>query len=315
MQNIKDIKTFVTNNPSEIKEIINRENYQVIIVCSYYDFLKTLRQLGYRGKIIYELQGAGVNVEKFLEPGVQTVKTYADAILIPQTTHLIQVIQKFLPDKKVFSFHNCFDFRTFKYQEVETPPRPIIGWVGRLEQNKNWRDFIKISSLLKNHIPNLDIWMFEDASLAQKSERRQFQNLIQKLGISSSLTIRSNIPHEQMPFYYSSIGKSGGFLLSTSKSEGFGYAVVEAMSCRCPVLTTDSDGVKAFVIDNKTGKFFNHSHINQAVSKGLELILIKEQREQIIQNAWQQINTICDPIQYFNNFEQMLLSITDKTAG
>ncbi|WP_376768255.1 glycosyltransferase [Paenibacillus alginolyticus] len=46
----------------------------------------------------------------------------------------------------------------------------------------------------------------------------------------------------------------GGSLYSTSKVEGAPYSILEAMSCRCPVLTSDSDGVSSAVIHNQTGK-------------------------------------------------------------
>jgi glycosyltransferase involved in cell wall biosynthesis len=88
-----------------------------------------------------------------------------------------------------------------------------------------------------------------------------------------------------MADYFSMIGDSGGLYLSTSKVEGFGYAVIEAMSCRCPVLSSDSDGVKAFITHDHTGKFYGNGNIGSAVNQALELVNNLELRNQIISNA------------------------------
>jgi glycosyltransferase involved in cell wall biosynthesis len=60
--------------------------------------------------------------------------------------------------------------------------------------------------------------------------------------------------------------------LKEASLEGFGYEVAEAMSCRCPVLSFDSDGVCSFIIPNETGKFYPHGNIAEAVAQGLQLM-------------------------------------------
>ncbi|MFP3415838.1 glycosyltransferase, partial [Bacillus sp. SIMBA_074] len=94
-----------------------------------------------------------------------------------------------------------------------------------------------------------------------------------------------NQPHNKMAEYFSIIGDSGGFLCSTSKVEGFGYAVLEAMVCRCPVLSTDSDGVRSFIRHNQTGKFFDQGNIDQAELEGNELLSNIPLREDIRRKA------------------------------
>jgi glycosyltransferase involved in cell wall biosynthesis len=88
-----------------------------------------------------------------------------------------------------------------------------------------------------------------------------------------------------MADYFSMIGDSGGFFLSTSKVEGFGYAVIEAMSCRCPVLSSDSDGVKAFINHDITGKFYLNGNIGSAIKQAIELTDNQKLRDTIINNA------------------------------
>lgn len=317
IQNIKDIPTFITDKSKEIKQILDRENYQAVVVCSHYKFLQVIRQLGFKGALIYELQGVGENVKEYFQGSERFVKKYADAILIPVTPHLIEYVKHFFPDKKTYCFHNCFDINRFHFESgsAQQGNTPIIGWVGRIEKNKNWGSFLQIASGIKKQIPLLKIWMLEDRTLSQQSERHLFNKTVSELGLKGDLTLNSNIPHKEMPNYYSTIGQSGGFLCSTSVKEGFGYAAVEAMSCQCPVLTSDSDGVKAFITHNQTGKFFDLNNNSQAIKEGLELINQKNLRAVIIENGWNRINDICNPVAYFNNFNKMLTEVIKAEGG
>lgn len=109
-----------------------------------------------------------------------------------------------------------------------------------------------------------------------------------------------------MAEYFSRIGDSGGFLCSTSKVEGFGYAVLEAMLCRCPVISTDSDGVKSFIIHNKTGKFFELGNIQQAVNEAVDLMFNQTLREQIRRRGVNHIKNHFSEEKYAENFLNMV---------
>ena len=184
---------------------------------------------------------------------------------------------------------------------------PIIAWIGRIDDNKNWREFLQIGhQLIRRYNSKIKLFMFEDHTLSLPSERQKFQKLIHDLNLKRNLTILSNIPHEQMADYFSLIGALGGFLCSTSKVEGFGYAIIEAMSCRCPVLTTDSDGVKHSIIHNQTGKYYSLGNINQAASEAIGLMTNTTLREQIRLNAVQHVKDHFDPEKYSESFINML---------
>lgn len=301
--------TFITNNDNEIKEILQKGNYHAVIITSDYLSLPKFRSWGYKGKLILEIQGLG-SQEKALEElnaSVPFVKNNSNGILSSNTPHIINLLNQIYPSFSKFIFHNCFDTTQFTYKPLKGLHNPIIAWIGRIEDNKNWREFLQIGhQLIKRYNSNIKLFMFEDHTLSSPSERQEFQKLIHDLNLKSNLTILSNIPHERMADYFSLIGESHGFLCSTSKVEGFGYAIIEAMSCRCPVLTTDSDGVKHSIIHNQTGKYYSLGNINQAVNEAIELMTNTSLREQIRLNAVQHVKDHFDPEKYSENFINML---------
>lgn len=310
MQNKIDTSIFITNKDNEIKDIIEKGNYKAIIVGSDLLLLKKLRNFGYQGYLIYEIQGLGFNKEyanNFLKNhAYPIVNDYCDAILYPQTPHLIEAFENYFPNKKKFCFHNCFNTKDFKYQVMPKKSTPIIGWVGRLEENKNWKDFLSIGSRLIKENPSIQLWMFEDNTLSTPGERLAFEQKIQELHLNNHLEVYANQPHSKMAEYFSIIGDSGGFLCSTSKVEGFGYAVLEAMVCRCPVLSTDSDGVRSFITHNITGKFFELGNVDQAVQEGRELLSNISLREEIRRKSVEHIEAHFTPDKYVENFLSMI---------
>lgn len=315
LQNKINTSIFVTKNDDEIKAIILQGNYDAIVVASDLRLLQKIKNFGYQGILIYENQGLGFNKEyanKYLQVHATIIDNYCDAILYPQTPHLIQAFETYFPHKKKFSFHNCFNTDDFKYQIHPKKDNPIIGWVGRLEENKNWRDFLTIGSKLIHKNQSIQLWMFEDDTLSNQEERLAFERKIDDLNLRNHLTMYVNQPHNKMAEYFSIIGDSGGFLCSTSKVEGFGYAVLEAMVCRCPVLSTDSDGIRSFIKNNETGKFFDHGNIDQAALEGNELLTNIPLREEIRRKAVKHIETHFSPGKYSKNFINMIQDLKSE---
>lgn len=262
--------------------------------------------------MIIEIQGYGPKstAKSALTDAIPLVNNYATGFLNPKTPHIVQLLDELYPSLPKFSFNNCFDTNQFSYKAVPTSHHPNIAWIGRIEDNKNWREFLKIGSeLIHNHNSNIRLHMFEDPTLSEAKERAQFEKLIKQLDLEKHLFLHANVPNDQMAVYFSMIGESGGFLCSTSKVEGAPYSLLEAMSCKCPVLTTDSDGVRSSVIHNKTGKYYTLGDVTEAVKEAKELMADSQLREQIRKNAFEHVKVNFNPDLYCVNFISMIQSL------
>ncbi|BCB03442.1 glycosyltransferase family 4 protein [Bacillus sp. KH172YL63] len=302
---------FITNDDQEIKAILHKGKYDTVIITSDYRAMERFRSLGYKGKIILEIQGYGPKEVARAEMGkaIPFVQQYCDALLYPKTPHIGAIFREFFASTPIFEFNNCFDHMAFTYQKLPKKDRPIIAWIGRLEDNKNWREFLHIGHHLRQKNPAIDLYMFEDPSLSTPKERQDFIQLKGMLGLDDSVHLLQNLPNSQMPRYFSMIGDSGGFLCSTSKVEGAPYSPLEAMSCRCPVLTTDSDGVRSSILHNQTGKYYQLGNIQQAVVQAEELMGNATLRKYIIENALLHLKSQFSHEQYAFHFNKMLKSI------
>jgi glycosyltransferase involved in cell wall biosynthesis len=301
----------VTNRDPAIRRLLRRERYDLIVVTSDSVMLGRLRRLGYKGPLVYEGQGFGdpVSAARALNLAAPAVKSQATALLYPPTAHLAQLFQQIYPMKRHFSFPNPFDAGQFGYVPLEPLGYPTAAWIGRLEPNKNWRGFLEIASRLAARYPDLRLYMFLDTTLSLPGETEQFYEMVNRLGLTPRLSLIPNVPHVYMSHYLSQIGDSGGLLLSTSRLEGFGFGVLEAMSCRCPVLTSDSDGVRSFVIHDVTGKFYPQDDYDTAVAQAAELFDDPLKREALRTQARDHVASQFSPVDYARNFIAMAAAL------
>ncbi|GAB6991492.1 glycosyltransferase family 4 protein [Paenibacillus pini] len=308
MQNITDTFIYTTSLDEEIANIIALQQFDAVVVTSDVYLPERLRRLHYKGPIIYEVQGLGTKEEAIqtLHEGKELLQAHCCAALMPPTSHLVELVTQICPLLPKFIYQNPLNTVEFSPLSVPKHPSPIVGWVGRLEPNKNWRECLEIIYWLIVNQSEIEAWMFIDMSLATKQSKEDFFNRVTELGLENKVNIFPNVLHNEMPYYYSIIAESSGLLLSTSIMEGFGYAVAEALSCSCPVLSTDSDGVRSFIIHNVTGKFYEKGQIPQAVREAFELIHHSILREQIRSQARKYMITHFDSSQYASSFLDMM---------
>lgn len=310
--NIRNIKTFITNNQQDMMEIIHREKYDVITVCSDIYLVSIIRNGGYIGRLIFELQGLGPYEEESLQTTSIRDNIHRDvnAIMYPKDKHLRSLMKLNYGAIPQYSFDDPLDWDHFSYTSYPKKPYPIIGWVGRLQKNKNVRDFLTLGMGLLPLYPELYLWLFDDNTMADLHELEQYNQILANHPTLKNRVIRySNTPHELMADYLSIIGDSGGFLLSSSTHEGFGYAVAEAMICRCPVLSTDSGGVRRFIFHNKTGKFYDYNSKISMKKEAISLLSDQKLRNKMITFAEQHIKKNFSKALYAQRFIQMLKEI------
>ena len=201
LQNITDVPVTVTNLDHEIKALLEQEQFDAIVTTSDYTMTERLRSLGYPGVILYEGQGFGTWQDAYvciLEAST-FIKRHTQGILMPPTTHLIELFQLHCPSTPHFIFPNMIDIERFRKVTATTPENPIIAWIGRLEPNKNWREYLLICNLLRQVKPNLSFWMYMDETPADPEERLNFGQMVVELELGTHLHCLNSVANEQMP--------------------------------------------------------------------------------------------------------------------
>lgn len=310
------IPVFYASEPPAVRHILDYYSFDCIVVTSFFLQMALFRQLGFAKPIIYEIQGFGSpeQARRNLSEAIPFVNEYADAILYPGTPVIGALLEELYPFKPKYSFANPFDPRAFDRSSFAYPPAPPLAysplvWIGRLEDNKNWRDFLLIGAEVIKRKPGVRLWMFSDPALAEPGEAEQLAIWTQGLGLGHYIFHHHNVANSLMPYYYDLIASSGGVLCMTSKSEGAPYVALEALSSGCPIVTSNSDGVSSAILDGTTGLYYSHGDISGAADRVMRLMTERKLRNSLVETGKKHVRSEFSMENYAARFSGMLLTL------
>jgi glycosyltransferase involved in cell wall biosynthesis len=185
-----------------------------------------------------------------------------DLKLMRRFDHLIAVshatktemVQGGVPEKLITVVHNAIDTEAWGPTQANgnlreelklSPYTPIVGYVGRISEEKDLNTWLRAAAVLAQKIPAARFVLVGEG----RSDRTQGQlrELAASLGIADRV-IFAGYRSDLIPIY-----ASFDIFLLTSRREGLPNSILEAMSMRLPVVTTDVAGAKELVVDGQTG--------------------------------------------------------------
>jgi len=133
-----------------------------------------------------------------------------------------------------------------RYRALERKPHTgfVVITVARLERVKGIEYLIKSISIIKSQIPNLTCLIIGDGS-----ERKNLENLVERLGLKERVKFLGEIPNEKIPEH---LAGADCFVLPSLR-EGFGIVILEAQAAGIPVIGTKVGGILDLIEDGKTG--------------------------------------------------------------
>jgi glycosyltransferase involved in cell wall biosynthesis len=137
---------------------------------------------------------------------------------------------------------------------------PVIVSAGRLAEAKNWPLLIDSLSLLKRERE------FHAVILGAGDLEADVRRRIDEAGLNADVTLCG---FQANPWKYMA---RGDVFVLTSRYEGFGNVLVEAMACGTPVVATASPGTRAIVESGSDGILVEH-HNARAVADAIGRVL------------------------------------------
>lgn len=132
--------------------------------------------------------------------------------------------------------------------------KPVVAWVGRLDDLKNWKGFLELARLLERRGVDFEAWMAGRSTEAGSTA--ELLRVARQMGILPRLRWFRALPHERVPAFFDAVRDSGGVVVSTSKGESFGMTVAEAMARGCTVAAPNQPPFTEFVEEEKTGTLY-----------------------------------------------------------
>jgi glycosyltransferase involved in cell wall biosynthesis len=137
---------------------------------------------------------------------------------------------------KVRTVHNGIEAVRFEEPPPE-PESPTIVWVGRVDPIKDVETLIRAFAIVSESVPDARLRIFGPA--VDPEYTKLCEDLVREQGLGESVAFEGRLAPDAVAGAY----HSGQVIALTSISEGFPYAVLEAMAAGRPVVATDVGGV------------------------------------------------------------------------
>lgn len=164
---------------------------------------------------------------------------------------------------------------SFYPSEVSKCENKKIISVGRLKYQKGYDILIEVwKKVFEKHKD----WILE--IYGEGSLRKELEEKIKKLGLENSLLLKGAVNNIQEKYLESSI------YVMTSRYEGFGMVLVEAMACGLPLVSFDCPcGPKDVITDKEDGYICKFGNIEEMAKKICDLIENEEKRKEFGKKA------------------------------
>ncbi|WP_152656816.1 glycosyltransferase [Oceanobacillus sp. CFH 90083] len=164
-----------------------------------------------------------------------------------------------------------------EHQSIFTPGKKVIITAGRLVDDKDQATLISAFAKLNKNIP-ANLVILGEGELEQKLKKQ-----VKALNLEGNVFF---VGFQENPYAY--FNKADIFVLS-SKREGFGHVLTEALATRIPIISTDARPGAAEVLDN--GKYGVVTPVGDpdALAARMEDVLNwdDEKRSQVTEKGWE----------------------------
>ena len=192
----------------------------------------------------------------------------ADAVL--STSNVMAAETKLYTKKEPYITPFGVDIEKFCPMNVERDgDELVIGTVKTLLAVYGIDILIRAFALVKKALPEKKLKLI---IAGEGKDKPLLEDLCNELGVSENVEFAGRIANDKVPEFIARMDVFAAF----SRSESFGVAAVEAMSCAVPVVVSDADGFREVVKDGATGFIVPREDVEAAAEKILRLLDDKE---------------------------------------
>ena len=174
-----------------------------------------------------------LNMQKRVAPKIKNIIT-------PSSNSSQDIAKDFrCNESNITVIHNGLDVNIFvPYKDIKRDPFKLITTASADVPLKGLDYTLTALSILKNEFQNMNLTV-----IGKLKKDGHTSRLIERLGISDSIVFKTNLTKKEIAEEYA---KSSVAIVS-SLYEGFGYPVIEAMSCSTPLIAANTSSIPELI--------------------------------------------------------------------
>lgn len=181
--------------------------------------------------------------------------------------------------ENMININNCvriYNPLSFSSIQKSRGDKRNILFVGRLVEEQKGLDLLIEAFKIINSAD--DKWNL--IIVGDGPDKEKLIKMINESGLNNNIFIKE--PTNNIVEYY----LNSSIFVSTSRWEGFGLVIIEAMECGLPVVAFNNSGPKEIIDkNNENGILINDYNVNELAYNIIKLMKNKGKREEISQNA------------------------------
>lgn len=177
---------------------------------------------------------------------------------------------------KICIAHKHFiDFDKFKIKKKFNDRADLVGYIGRLSEEKGTLNFVK--AIPEISIENSDLRFL---IVGEGSLRNEIGRYLEEKNLNDKVKLTGWAPHDKIPNYLNELK----LLVLPSYTEGLPNIMLEAMACGTPVLATPVGAIPDIIKDGKNG-FIMENNSSERIAKNVIRALNYPNLDKIVKNA------------------------------
>ena len=147
-------------------------------------------------------------------------------------------------NKISIAHEHLLDFDKFKMQRQLNEREKLVGYVGRLSEEKGVLNFVRAILELSKGISGVEFLIGGDGRL-----RGEIEKYLSEESLKGKVELPGWIPHDELPGYLNQLK----LLVLPSYTEGLPNIMLEAMACGTPILATPVGAIPDIIKEGETG--------------------------------------------------------------
>jgi glycosyltransferase involved in cell wall biosynthesis len=177
--------------------------------------------------------------------------------------------------KIAFAHEHFINFTQFANSKPFTERALVIGYFGRLSEEKGITNLVEAISLVSDQRNDIQFVLGGDGPLKDR-----ISEFIDKNNLGRRIKMWGWIAHEELPKYLNTVR----LVIIPSYTEGLPNIMLESMACGAVVLSTPVGAIPDFIKDGETG-FLMEDNSPECISKNLIRVMSRRDLDMISLNA------------------------------